>query len=93
MHSFEHGGIVFNYNGDLSGEVLMRIPVSNTHVEEVDDTIRADIPADVLLAFVAHVVRLARLSRLEATLDDMNDHEVLGLCGTNFATLKDPQSL
>lgn len=70
MHTIKFNGVLFHHNSDLSGEVIL----------DVRDEARGTgqclkVPADALLAFVAHFVRRERT----AALEDASPTEVLGL--------------
>jgi len=63
MHTFIPPGkrCVFNFNSDLSGNVLIR--VSDREIE---------VPGDDLLGFIANYVRNRRISQLEqATAEEI----------------------
>lgn len=65
MHSFVTDGTAFTCSSDLSGDVeIMRL----------DDESRMSIPGADLLAFVAEVVRLQKISELETA----SGSEILG---------------
>ena len=66
MHSFTaQNGTVFNFNSDLSGNVIV----------SMDNQYRVEVPGDDLLEFVAEVVKDRRIS----DLDDSLPHEIFGI--------------
>ncbi len=64
MHTFSHGDVTFNFNSDLSGEVIIR----TGRPEKVQDSI--EVPGEALLAFIANVVRDHAIEALESMPDD-----------------------
>lgn len=69
MHNFKgSGGTNFNFNSDLSGNVIIDRP---------DDCWRLEVPGQDLLEFVSHYVSNQRISELEQA----DYRQVLGLKG------------
>ena len=68
MHTFEHDGVVFNYNADMSGDVIIWREGQKPRMNLL-------VPASALVAFVADYVRRERISAIE----DASDIEMLGL--------------
>lgn len=81
MHTYIHGDEVFNYNSDLSGDVI---------ISYKDHQGGCRVSGTALLAFVAEYVRRQRISALEdagdndmyqqiGALEDASDEVMLGL--------------
>lgn len=68
MHTFQKDNVVFNYNSDLSGDVI---------ISRTDENIGVRIDGQILLDFVADYV----LSQKIAKLEDMegNTAKLLGI--------------
>ena len=72
MHHFSGTKTVFNFNSDLSGDVLIHNPDTELGWDEQTELA---IPGEDLLAFIANFVRNARISQLE----QCSDSEILGI--------------
>lgn len=73
MHTFRHNGWVVHYNPDMSGDVEFLHP---TDFKDRAGRCGVVLPADLLLAFVADVIRERRIAALEKlTVDEL----ILGL--------------
>ena len=66
MHSLHEGNYNALFNGDLSGTVIFNDGEGGNEVR---------VPSSLVLAVVAYVVRVERISELE----DMSDEALLGL--------------
>lgn len=66
MHTLNGSRTRFIFNGDFSGDVIVRHLVSNKELA---------IPAKDLIMFVAEYVRKCKIEKLEM----MEPHQVLGL--------------
>ena len=66
MPTFSHGKVTFNYNSDLSGDVIISTALRHNELH---------VPGTALLAFVANYVRRQRIGALE----DASENEILGV--------------
>ena len=66
MPTFSHGRINFNYNSDLSGDVIISTALRHNELH---------VPGEALLAFMANYVRQQRIGVLE----DASNSEILGV--------------
>jgi len=69
MHSFESHNVNFNFNGDFSGDLSIRI-----HAGTVD-SVCLEIPCEAVLELVAYYVMGERISKLEQE----DYREILGI--------------
>jgi hypothetical protein len=65
MHTFESNGILFHYNSDLSGGVLM----GGAEISESIGVPLAAVPAQAILDFVAEHVRRCKIAEVERWSD------------------------
>ena len=66
MPTFSHGKVTFNYNSDLSGDIIISTALRYNELQ---------VPGEALLAFVAEYVRRQRIGALE----DASASEILGV--------------
>lgn len=64
MHTYEIDGILFHYNSDMSGNVLI---VNKNSKEELE------VNGEAILSFIANYIRDRKVSRL----DNMTTKEIL----------------
>ena len=75
MHTISRKPYWLHHNGDFSGDVEISVPKEQAQVDEPDGRVYVRVPMSLLRAVVAKEVRAQRVRELE----DMEDHEVLGL--------------
>lgn len=73
MHTFETHGILFHYNSDGSGQMIIKPRNSK------DNTY---LPCEAVVSFVAHLVRNLKIGALE----EMSDYDILGIPDTDTDT-------
>lgn len=64
MHTYEIDGVLFHYNSDMSGNVLI---VNKNSKEELE------VNGEAILSFIANYIRDRKVSRL----DNMTTKEIL----------------